>query len=225
MMLHNPFSTGLAYYSKSIIRSKYSCLKLHKRQKHSKLLSICSGSRTCWNNQYVILTSFVPCMWSSDCVYIYCRKCFCFLYFCLSVVPLKWMVLLLVTCLYATKESREQDNPTTLPINQDTKNNNHWRSDQLENLTSKVACLNVYTGHIKIQNITQNINPKSQLKIKYKLFQISDPSKAQCFIKWYNLSHSPEVYTLLYVHGPQSLLTPRVLRMYSCPQGNFTNHK
>lgn len=118
MMLHNPFSAGLAYYSKSIIRSKYSCLKLHKQQKHSKLLSICSGSRTCWNNRYVILTPFVPSMWSADCVYIYCCKFFCFLYFCLCSRTFKMDDS--VTCLYVTKESREHDNSTTLPINQDT---------------------------------------------------------------------------------------------------------
>lgn len=37
---------------------------------------------------------------------------------------------------------------------------------------------------------------------KIQALPISDSSQAQCFIKWYNLSHSPEVYTLLYTISP-----------------------
>lgn len=133
MMLHNPFSTGLAYYSKSIIRSKHSCLKLHKRQKHSKLLSICSGSRTCWNNRYVILTSFVPGMWSADCVYIYCRKFFCFLYFCLCSRTFKMddsFTGYLSLCHKGEPRTRQLHNTLDKPGH--TQKNNHGRSDQLD---------------------------------------------------------------------------------------------
>lgn len=160
MMLHNPFSAGLAYYSKSIIRSKYSCLKLHKRQKHSKLLSICSGSRTCWNNRYVILTPFVPSMWSADCVYIYCRKFFCFLYFCLCSRTFKMedsFTGYLSLCHKGEPRTRQLHNTPDQPGHKKSQPRKIGSIRFIKNPTSEIACPNVCTGHCKIQSKTQKI--------------------------------------------------------------------